>query len=126
MTVNGQTLTATSQTGANGLQLQFSDVNSVSNVQINFTVGLGTQLFNALSSFSDTTSGVIQNDINSLTQQDTQNQTNITTMQNLLDQQKALLTEKFQNMETVLGQLQTVKDSITQMFNALMPQQQSQ
>lgn len=126
VTVNGQTLTATDQTGASGLQLLFSDLNSASNIQVNFTVGLGTQLFNALSAFTDTTNGAIQADINGLNQQVTQNQTNITTMQSLLDQQKAMLTAKFQHMETALAAAQSVKDSITQMFNALMPQQNGQ
>lgn len=122
-TVSGQTITATDKTGANGLQLLFSGNTNASNIQLNFTVGLGTQLFNALTNFTNTTNGVIQTEINGLTTQNTQNQDRITSMQSLLDQQQQLLTDKFQNMESALAQAQQIKDSITQMFNALMPQQ---
>lgn len=120
-TVLNNTITATDKTGANGLQLLYTGTTDVSNVQLNFTVGLGAQLFFALGNFLDTTNGNIQTDIKSLQDQNTQNQSRIDSMQSLLDQQQQVLTDKFTAMETALAQAQSIKDSLAQMFNALNP-----
>jgi len=116
-TVSGDIITATDQTGANGLRLFYSGSGDASNIQINYTVGLGAQLFFALGSFADSTNGLIQSDIKGLQDQNTQNQTRVDSMENLLSQQKQDLTNRFVKLESALAQAQSVKDSLTQLFN---------
>jgi flagellar capping protein FliD len=121
-TVNGNTITVNDATGANGLQLLYTGTTDASNVQLNFTVGLGAQMFFSLGNMLDTTDGLIQADIKGLQDQNTQNQTRIDSMQSLLDQQKQDLTLKFNNLETALAQAQSIKDTLTQMFDAAFNQ----
>jgi flagellar hook-associated protein 2 len=117
-TVNGNSITVNDATGASGLQLLYTGTTDASNVQLDFTVGLGAQLFFSLGNMLDTTDGLIQADIKGLQDQSTQNQTRIDSMQSLLDQQKQDLTLKFNNLETALAQAQSIKDTLTQMFDA--------
>ena len=117
-TFSGNTVTVTDQTGANGLQIFYSGTTNASNIQMDFTVGLGTKLFFALGSMLDTTTGLISADITGLQNQNTQNQNRVDSMQSLLDTQQQYLSQRFANLEAALARAQTIKDSLTQMFDA--------
>ncbi|QEX23553.1 hypothetical protein FRZ61_34910 [Hypericibacter adhaerens] len=117
-TVNGNVITATNATGANGLKLFYSGTGDLSNVQINFTVGAAAQMFFDLQSALDATSGSIQTETNALTDQNTQTQTRVDSMLSQIDAQKQLLTERFTNMETQLARMQSILDSIKQTTDA--------
>ena len=117
-TFNGNILTATSATGANGLKLLYNGTGDANNIQIDFTVGLGAQMSFALDNFLDTTTGTIQADIQGLDDQNTHNSDRIDSLQALLDSQTKTLTQKFINMETALAQAANLQTTLTSMFNA--------
>ena len=118
-TFTGNSITANDQTGANGLQLFYSGTTDASNIQIDFTVGLGAQMFFALGNFLNTTNGLIQADITGLQDQNTQNQSRVDSMESLLDIQKQTLTDRFVNLESALARAQSIKDTLTQLFDAV-------
>lgn len=118
-TFTGNSITANDQTGANGLQLFYSGTTDASNIQIDFTVGLGAQMFFALDNFLNTTNGLIQADITGLQDQNTQNQSRVDSMESLLDIQKQTLTDRFVNLESALARAQSIKDTLTQLFDAV-------
>src|SRR5579875_643649 len=117
-TVSGQTITATSATGANGLQLFYSGNTNLSNVQVNFTVGVAAQLFFVLQSATDPATGSIQNEINGIQTQDTQLQNNISQQQQLLSVYQQSLTQEFNNAETTISNLKDVQATVLQLLNS--------
>ncbi|MFZ5789672.1 MAG: flagellar filament capping protein FliD [Pseudomonadota bacterium] len=117
-TVSGNTITATSATGANGLKLYYSGNVNLSNVSINFTVGTAAQMFFDLQSALDSTTGTIQSEIDALSDQNTATQARVDSMLQRIDYQKQILTEKFNNMETQLSKMQSILDSIKQTTDA--------
>jgi flagellar hook-associated protein 2 len=117
-TINGNTITMTGATGANGMKLFYSGSGDLSNVSINFTVGAATQMFFDLQSALDQTNGSIQSEVDGLTDQNTQTQTRVDSMLQNIDYQKQILTEKFTNMETQLTRMQSIMDSIKQTTDA--------
>lgn len=121
-TVNGNILTATSATGAEGLKLLYTGTGDASGIQIDFTVGMAAQLSFALDNFLDTTNGTIEADIEGLKDQNTQNSARVDSLTALLASQANILTQKFINMETALAQAATLQNTLDQMFAALNPQ----
>ncbi|MGB8275117.1 MAG: flagellar filament capping protein FliD [Alphaproteobacteria bacterium] len=125
VTASGRSLTVTSGSTAEGLQVFYNGTSDVSGVQLGITVGLGTQLWSALNNMLDTTTGVVQTDIQSLTDQ---NKLADDRKQSILDRlaiQRQSLTDKFIAMETALAKAQTLRDSITQTFDALSNSQKN-
>ena len=120
-TFNGNIITATSETGANGLKLIYNGTSDASNIQIDFTVGLAAQMSFALNSFLESTTGTIDSDITGLETQNTQNTTRIENLSALLSSQANILTQKFINMETALARAATLQNTLSQMFAALQP-----
>jgi flagellar hook-associated protein 2 len=116
-TVNGQTITATSQTGASGLQLFYTGNTNLSNVQLNFTIGAGAQMFFALQGMTDQATGTVQNEINGIQTQDQAIQQNITNQTNLLNTYQASLTSQFNSAETNVAALNNVQGSLFQLLN---------
>ncbi len=119
VTVSGGVLTATSQTGAEGLKLLYTGTNDVDGVTLNYTVGIGAQLFHALDAMLDLTSGSVENEIDSLDNQNTQTQTRINEMLVRLEQQRQVLIDKFIAMETALIIMNRILDSIKEGFDSL-------
>lgn len=121
VTVNttARTITATDATGADGLQVFYNGTADLSGVTINVTNGLGSELYSTLDSLLDSTTGVVQNDINSLTDQNKTANDRVTAMQDRLAIEKQTLTDKFNAMEVALAKNQQIQDSITQIFNSL-------
>jgi flagellar hook-associated protein 2 len=119
VTISGNAITATSLTGAGGLQLLYTGTANLSNVQLNFSVGLATQMYNLSTEILDPTSGSIQTEINTLQDQNTANQDRIDRGNTNLDYQRTQLLNKFINMETALAQMNSTLNSVKQLTNSL-------
>lgn len=113
-TVSGATFTATNQTTANGLKLFYSGNADLSNVQVNYTVGVAAQMFFAANSLSDTTSGAIEGEINTLTDQNKVSQGRIDSMTLRLNLERQRLTKQFIAAETALASLANIRNSLSQ------------
>ena len=119
VTVSGSILTATSQTGAEGLKLLYTGTDDVNGVTLSYTVGVGAQLFHALDTMLNVTTGSVENEIDSLDDQNTQTQERINEMLARLEQQRQSLLHRFIAMETALITMNRILDSIRQSFDAL-------
>jgi flagellar hook-associated protein 2 len=119
VTINGNAITATSMTGAGGLQLLYTGNADLSNVQLNFTVGIATQLYNLSTETLDPTSGTIQTEIDTLQDQNSATQDRIDRGNASLDYQRTQLLNKFINMETMLSQMNSTLDSLKQLTDAM-------
>jgi flagellar hook-associated protein 2 len=117
-TVNGNTITVTDQTGADGLVLFYSGNVNLSGVQLNVTVGAAQQMFADLEDALDTTDGSIQSEVNSLTDQNDFNQNRVDEMLARLDYQRDQLTQRFVTLETSLATMQRILDGIKQQTDA--------
>ena len=119
VTVSGSVLTATNQTGAEGLKLLYTGTDDVDGVTLNYTIGIGAQLFHALDTMLDQTTGSVENEIDSLDDQNTHTQERIDEMLARLEQQRQSLLHRFIAMETALIIMNRILDSIRQGFEAL-------
>ena len=117
-TVNGNAITVTDQTGADGLVLFYSGNVDLSGVQLNVTVGAAQQMFADLTDALDTTDGSIQSEVNSLTDQNDFNQDRVDEMLARLDYQRDQLTQRFVTLETSLATMQRILDGIKQQTGA--------
>jgi flagellar hook-associated protein 2 len=113
-TVNGNIITLTDATGAEGLQLFYSGNSDLSGIQIDFTVGLAADMFAEIDRMIDSSTGSIQGEIDSLTDQNEVSQERIDEMVRRLDYQRELLTSKFIAMETALSSMNRILESIKQ------------
>jgi len=80
VTVNGRTVTATSLTGAEGLQVFFSGSSDLASTQIDFTTGLGARLYFSIDDMLAPITGLIDSNVSTLTDQNTQNQQRVDDM----------------------------------------------
>ena len=119
VTVSGKILTATNQTGAEGLKLLYTGTDDVDGVTLNYTIGVGAQLFHALDTMLNVTTGSVENEIDSLDDQNTQTQERINEMLARLEQQRQSLISRFIAMETALITMNRILDSMRQSFDAL-------
>jgi flagellar hook-associated protein 2 len=115
-TVNGTSISGTSQTGASGLQLFYSGNANLSNVQLNFTIGVGAQLFFQLQGTTDNVTGSVQNEINGLETADQTKQSTIDTMNTQLAVYQQSLTDKFNNAEAAMSALNNTENSLLQLL----------
>lgn len=113
-TVNGNIITLTDATGAEGLQLFYSGNADLSGIQIDFTVGMAADMFAEIDGIIDSTSGSIQGEIDSLTDQNEVSQDRIDEMIRRLDYQRVQLTNRFIAMETAMSSMNRILESIKQ------------
>jgi flagellar hook-associated protein 2 len=118
-TINGNSISTTSATGANGLQLLYTGNTDLSGVQLNFSVGLATQLYYLSTQYLDPTTGSVQTEINALTDQNSATQDRIDRGNASLDYQRTALLNKFITMETALSQMNSALDQVQQLTNSL-------
>ena len=110
---------ATVQTGdSTGLQVYYSGMDFPTSTTINYTVGVGAQMYFAIDNMLDQTTGVVQTEINTLTDTNTQKQTRIDEMTVRLDMERTSLTNRFIKMETAIAQSKNIMDQITQTTSA--------
>lgn len=117
-TVNGSIIRATDATGAAGLTLHYSGNGDASGIRIDVTIGLGAQLFFELESILDSSTGSIQAEIDTLTDQNDAAEERIDAMLQRLDYQREQLTARFIAMETALATMSSIMDNLRQTVDA--------
>ena len=113
VTTSGRVLTVTDQTGAEGLKVIYNGAASVTGIQVDFTLGVGAQMFNILETILDETDGSLQGEIASMEGQNLLAEERIEEMENRLAVLEATLLAKFTAMETALATLDSLSESIT-------------
>lgn len=121
VTTNGQILTMTSETGAEGLQLYYAGSASA-NISLDFTVGIGSQMYDAVDGMLDSVNGSVENEIGALTDQNTTTQTRVDAMLARLERQRVSLLDRFLAMETALTAMKNILESLKQTFEAMSQQ----
>ena len=119
VTVSGNALTATDQSGANGLKLLYTGDSSASGISLDYTTGLGSQLYFTVDDMLNETTGSVENEIQALSDQNDFTQSRIDVLLQRLDQQRQSLLSRFIAMETALTSMNSQIDQIRQTFNAL-------
>jgi flagellar hook-associated protein 2 len=119
VTVSGRTLTATDATDANGLTLLFSGTSSVSGIQLDYTNGIGKQMFFNIDSITAPTSGPVASEITSLQDQNDAKQARVDRILARISFERDKLLERFVAMETALAQLNQTKSYLQQFTDAL-------
>lgn len=117
-TVAGSILTVNSG-GAQGLQLFFSGLNFKSTTQLDLTVGIGAQMYFKLGELLDVTTGIVDGEIDELTDQNALNNERITEMLDRLEIQRQNLLDRYISMETAIASANRILDSIKQTTDAL-------
>lgn len=117
--VNGRTIEVTDESGASGLRLFYRGAGSESGISIDFTVGLAARLFDTIERFSDTVSGSIQAELNSIDAQNEAAQERIDRIDSRLTILRASLTERFVAMETAVTTMRRILDSLKGQFAAM-------
>jgi flagellar capping protein FliD len=118
-TVSGRTVTATNLTTAQGLRVFYSGSGDLASVQTDFTVGLASRLYYSVDDMLKAQSGLIDSNVNTITNQNEQNQKRVDDMELRLERTRQLLLTQFINMETALARSQNLSDSITRTFDAM-------
>lgn len=119
VTINGNILTATDQTGANGLQLIYNGNTSVTGINLDISTGIGSQMFFEVDRIVDQTTGSIQAEVDSLTDQNTLAQSRIDEILARLERQRQSLLDRFIRMEQTLTTINNTLNAIKQQFDAL-------
>lgn len=111
VSVSGNTLTVL--TGdAQGLQLFFSDLTGPTTVTMDYTVGVGAQMFYAIDDMLNETTGQVETEIDGLTDTNEISEDRITEMLARLDIQRRSLLERFIAMETALATNARILESV--------------
>ena len=117
VTVNGNVLTVNTG-GAKGLKLFVDSFTATTSVQLDYTVGVGAQLFFELEDALDQTTGPVETEIDNLTDQNEFNEARIEEMRVRLEIERQDLLERFLRMETALATANRILDSIQQTTDA--------
>ena len=117
VTVSGNVLKVVSG-GAKGLQMLYTGTSSASGIQLDLSVGVGAQLYNAVGSLVDDSSGLIANEVNNLKGQNDLGQERIDRLQARLDREHDRLLARFAAMETALTTMNQLLESLKQQTNA--------
>lgn len=118
VTVDGNVITVNTG-GAKGLKLFVDGYTATTSVQLDYTVGVGAQLFFDLETLLDQDTGVVETEIDSLTDQNDLNETRIEEMRVRLEIERRDLLERFLRMETALATANRILDSIKQTTDAM-------
>ncbi len=117
--VNGRTITGLSLTGAEGLQVYFSGTGDLDSVQLDFTTGFGERLFFAIDAMLTPLTGLMDTNVASLTNQNQARQDRVDDMVARLELTRAMLLQRFINMEVALAKAKSLQDTLTQTFDAM-------
>lgn len=116
--VNGKQITVESG-GAKGLKLLYTG-NADTNAQIDFSVGLGAQMFFELNDILDSKTGTVEGEIQGLTTNNERAQSRVDETLVRLELQRTSLLQRFISMETNLQSMNRILDSIGQMSDAML------
>lgn len=115
-------LTFTSATEAHGLRLLYTGNSDASGIEIGYTVGLGAQMFHAADNLLNEDTGAIANAIESLDATNTQTEERIAVLLERLERQRQSMMQRFIAMETALMRLNSLREQLTQAFEAMFQQ----
>ena len=117
--VNGRTITGLSLTGAEGLQVYYNGTGDLDSVQLDFTTGFGERLFYAIDAMLTPLTGLMDTNVASLTNQNQARQDRVDDMVARLELTRASLLQRFINMEVALARAKSLRDTLTQTFDAM-------
>ncbi|MFB3098598.1 MAG: hypothetical protein ACE1ZX_01000, partial [Acidimicrobiia bacterium] len=117
--VNGRTITGLSLTGAEGLQVYYNGTGDLDSVQLDFTTGFGERLFYAIDAMLTPLTGLMDTNVASLTNQNQARQDRVDDMVARLELIRASLLQRFINMEVALARAKSLRDTLTQTFDAM-------
>lgn len=121
VTVEGNKLTATSNTGAEGMSMfYFGEANggAVSDVEVTFTRGVADRLFSFFDDISKT-GGLIDSAKTDITTQNENLREDVVRIDQRLELQRETLTNQFLAMESAMLRLRSLQQQLTQQTNAL-------
>lgn len=121
VTTAGTTITIGDASGANGLKVIFNggpNAAPVDDVEINFSRGIADQLFTFFDDLSKS-GGRLDDEIIGLASQNEAHTDRIAQIDSRLELQRATLTAKFLAAEQSMLQLNTLKENLTQTFEAM-------
>lgn len=119
--IASKTLTVSDNSGAEGLKVIFNggaSLGPIDDIEISFSRGIADQLFTYFDDLSKT-SGRLDSEIVGLADLNASHEDKITQMESRLDLQRTTLTAKFLAAEQAMYQLNSLKDSLTQTFEAM-------
>jgi flagellar hook-associated protein 2 len=117
-TVSGRTITVTDASGAEGLRLLYNGTGDASNVDIDFSIGVGAQMFFELDALLDTESGSLEAARDALNEQNRLAEDRVDQMLERLDFQRDRLLERFIKMEENLSRMNSILDQIREITEA--------
>jgi flagellar capping protein FliD len=123
--VNGRTITGLSSTGAEGLQVFYNGNGDLDAVQLDFTTGIGERLYFAIDAMLAATTGLMDTNVASLTNQNETRQDRVDDMVARLELTRATLLQKFINMEVALARAKSLRETLTQTFDAMFASQKN-
>jgi flagellar hook-associated protein 2 len=103
---------------AKGLKLLFTGAAPASGVQIDLSIGLGTQIYKAAEALADETSGLIGGEIDSLEGQNELGTARVDRLEERLERERERLLDRFVAMETALATMNRLLDSLRQQIDA--------
>jgi flagellar hook-associated protein 2 len=103
---------------AKGLRLLFTGAAPESGVQIDLSIGLGTQIYQEVEALSDQTSGLVAGEIDSLEGQNELGAARVERLEERLERERERLLERFIAMETALATMKRLLDSLRQQIDA--------
>ena len=120
VSISGQILTVKSTSAAEGLQVFYDGAGNKSGITLNFTTGVASSMFSTLDSMLDSVTGTIQNEIDTMADQNEQHQTRIDEMLVRLETLRDSLTARFVRAETAMASAENLLESIRQTTEALI------
>tara|TARA_R110002110_G_scaffold2152_9_gene9713 strand:- start:850 stop:4020 length:3171 start_codon:yes stop_codon:yes gene_type:complete len=111
VTLAGNVLTINSGDAA-GMELFFDGLTGPTSIDLNYTVGVGAQMFFAIEDMLDEATGTVETEIDGLTDTNTINEDRITEMLSRLEIQRRSLLERFIAMETALATNARILESV--------------
>ena len=119
ITVSGRVLTITSSSDAEGLKVLYSGAASTSGIQLDYTVGSGSQTYFTLDRFLDTTAGAVQGEIAALEGQNIFAEERVDAIDRRLAILRESLIARFIAAELALARMESLLESIRQTFKVL-------
>ena len=117
-TTSGRIITVTDQNGAEGLRLLYNGTGDASNIEVDFTIGVGAKMFFELEQLLDSESGSLEAEVDTLNAQNRAAETRVDEMIVRLDYQRERLLERFIVMEQALARMNSVLDQIREITDA--------
>jgi len=117
-TVNGQNINITDG-AAKGLKLFYTGDVDLSNVSINYSVGIASKLFFELGDILNSSTGLIATEVENLTDQNDLAEERTAAMLDRLDRERESQLDRFIRMESALASMNQLLEQITQITDAM-------